>query len=155
MMLGMTLQTKPEEMYRALIEATAYGTRMIIENYREHGVPVEEFFASGGISQKDPMTMQIYADVINMPVKIAGSMQGPALGSAIFAAVAAGKKDGGYEDVFEAARAMGKVKNKVYYPNPENAAVYDSLFAEYCKLHDYFGRGANDVMKRLKEYKKK
>ena len=80
MMLGMTLQTKPEEIYRALIEATAYGTRMIIENYREHGVPVHAFVASGGISQKDPMTMQIYADVINMPIKIAGSAQGPALG---------------------------------------------------------------------------
>lgn len=153
MMLGMTLQTKPEEIYRALIEATAYGTRAIIENYREHGVPVEEFFASGGISQKDPMTMQIYADVINMPIKIAGSLQGPALGSAIFAAKAAGKAAGGYDDIFEAARAMGKVKDTVYTPIPENAAVYDKLFAEYKTLHDYFGRGANDVMKRLKTLK--
>lgn len=153
MMLGMTLQTKPEEIYRALIEATAYGTRSIIENYREHGVPVEEFFASGGISQKDPMTMQIYADVINMPIKIAGSLQGPALGSAIFAAKAAGKAAGGYDDIFEAARAMGKVKDTVYTPIPENAAVYDKLFAEYKTLHDYFGRGANDVMKRLKTLK--
>ena len=153
MMLGMTLQTKPEEIYRALIEATAYGTRAIIENYREHGVPVEEFFASGGISQKDPMTMQIYADVINMPIKIAGSLQGPALGSAIFAAKAAGKAAGGYDDIFEAARAMGKVKDTVYTPIPENAAVYVKLFAEYKTLHDYFGRGANDVMKRLKTLK--
>lgn len=154
MMLGMTLQTKPEEIYRALIEATAYGTRMIIENFRNYGVPVSEFFASGGISQKDPMTMQIYADVINMPVKIAGSEQGPALGSAIFASVAAGKEAGGYASIFEAARAMGKVKDTVYYPNRENAEVYDKLFAEYRILHDYFGRGANDVMKRLKELKK-
>lgn len=153
MMLGMTLQTKPEEMYRALIEATAYGTRMIIENYRKYGLPVEEFFASGGISQKDPMTMQIYADVINMPVKIAGSLQGPALGSAIFATVAAGKSAGGYDSVFEAARIMGNVKDTVYYPIPENAAAYDKLFHEYQVLHDYFGRGANDVMKRLKEIK--
>lgn len=154
MLLGMTLQTKPEEIYRALIEATAYGTRMIIENYREHGVPVEEFFASGGISQKDPMTMQIYADVIKMPVKIAGALQGPALGSAIFAAVAAGKPAGGYDSVFEAARVMGKIKDTIYYPILGNTVVYDKLFAEYCALHDYFGRGANDVMKRLKEYKK-
>ncbi len=153
LMLGMTLQTKPEEIYRALIEATAYGTRMIVENYREHGVPVEEFFASGGISQKDPMMMQIYADVLNMPVKIAGSLQGPALGSAIFASKAAGAAAGGYDDVFEAARAMGRVKDTVYYPVPENAAVYDQLFAEYRTLHDYFGRGANDVMKRLKSLK--
>ncbi len=155
MMLGMTLQTKPEEIYRALIEATAYGTRAIIENYREHGVPVNEFFASGGISQKDPMTMQIYADVINMPIKIAGSLQGPALGSAIFAAKAAGKAAGGYDDIFEAARTMGKVKDTVYTPIPENAAVYDKLYAEYKTLHDYFGRGDNDVMKRLKALKAK
>ncbi|MBE6828937.1 MAG: ribulokinase [Ruminococcaceae bacterium] len=154
LLLGMTLQTKPEEIYRALIEATAYGTRMIIENYREHGVPVEEFYASGGISQKDPMTMQIYADVINMPVKIAGFLQGPALGSAIFAAVAAGKAAGGYDDVFEAARSMGKIRKTIYIPIPENVKIYDRLFAEYRILHDYFGRGANDVMKRLKEMKK-
>ena len=154
MMLGMTLQTKPEDLYRALIEATAYGTRMIIENYREHGVPVREFYASGGISQKDPMTMQIYADVINMPVKIAASTQGPALGSAIFASVAAGRKAGGYDSIFDAARAMGKIKKRIYRPVPAHAAVYDRLFSEYRGLHDYFGRGANDVMKRLKAIKK-
>ena len=84
MIMGMTLQTKAEEIYRALIEATAYGTKMIVENYRENGVDVEEFFASGGISQKNQMMMQIYSDVLNMPIKLAGSEQGPALGSAIF-----------------------------------------------------------------------
>ncbi len=151
MLLGMTLQTKPEDIYRALIEATAYGTRMIIETFCEQGVPVKTFYAAGGISQKDPMTMQIYADVIKMPIKIAGSAQGGALGSAIFGAVAAGKANGGYDDVYEAASIMGKVKDTVYYPNPENSAVYDKLFAEYKILHDYFGRGANDVMKRLKK----
>ena len=153
MMLGMTLQTKPEDMYRALIEATAYGTRMIIENYREHGVAVEAFYASGGISQKNPMMMQIYADVLNMEIKIAGTAQGPALGSAIFGAVAAGKAAGGYDDVFTAAGDMGKVKEESYLPIPENAKMYDKLFAEYRVLHDYFGRGANDVMKRLKAIK--
>ena len=153
LMLGMTLQTKPEDMYRALIEATAYGTRMIVENYREHGVAVEGFFASGGISQKNAMMMQIYSDVLNMDVKIAGAAQGPALGSAIFAAVAAGKAVGGYDDVFAAARDMGKVKDLVYHPIAENVAVYNQLFAEYRMLHDYLGRGANDAMKRLKAIK--
>ena len=153
MMLGMTLHTKPEEMYRALIEATAFGTREIIENFRNNGVPVDEFYAAGGISQKNPLVMQIYADVLNMRIKIAGSDQGPALGSAIFAAVAAGKEAGGYSDVFEAARVMGKTKDKVYCPIPENAAVYDKLFREYLTLHDYFGRGENDVMKRVKAIK--
>ena len=154
MMLGMTLQTKPEEVYRALIEATAYGTRMIIETFREYGVPVTEFYAAGGIAKKDPMTMQIYADVLNLPIRIAGSDQGGALGSAIFGAVAAGKANGGYDNVFEAAEKLGKVMDVSYQPNPENAAVYDRLFAEYRILHDYFGRGDNDVMKRLKAIKK-
>ncbi len=152
-MIGMTLATRPEEIYRALIEATAYGTREIVENYRRNGVPVEEFYASGGISQKDPMAMQIYADVLNMPIRIAGSDQGPALGAAIFGAVAAGAAAGGYDDVFEAARVMGKVKQTAYEPIPENVAVYDKLFAEYVKLHDYFGRGENNVLKRLKALK--
>ena len=154
MILGMTLLTKPEEIYRALIEATAYGTRMIIETFREYGVEVNEFYAAGGIAKKDPMTMQIYADVIGLPVKIAGSDQGGALGSAIFGAVAAGKAEGGYDDVFEAASKLGKVMDIVYLPKKENAEIYDKLFAEYKILHDYFGKGANDVMKRLKEIKK-
>jgi L-ribulokinase len=100
------------------------------------------------------MAMQIYADVLNMPVRIAASKQGPAVGSAIFAAVAAGKTAGGYDDVFQAARDMGKVKDTVYYPIPENAAVYNKLYDEYHILHDFFGRGGNDVMKRLKALRK-
>lgn len=154
MLLGLTLATKPEEIYRALIEATAFGTRKIIETFRASGVPVDEFYASGGISQKDPMTMQIYADIINLPIKIAGSAQGPALGSAIFGAVAAGKAAGGYDDVFTAAGVMGKLRDEIYTPKPENVAAYNKLYAEYSQLHDYFGRGENDVMKRLKDIKK-
>ena len=100
------------------------------------------------------MVMQIYADIINMPIKIAGSTQGPALGSAIFGAVAAGKEKGGYDSVFDAAKVMGKLKDVIYQPIPENVAVYDQLYAEYSILHDYFGRGGNDVMKRLKKIKK-
>ena len=153
LMLGMTLQTRPEEIYRALIEATAYGTRMIIDNFRAHGVPVEEFYAAGGIAEKDPMTMQIYADVIDMPIRISGSAQGPALGAAIFGAVAAGRAAGGYDSVFEAAHAMGRVQDTVYTPVPENVRAYGRLFAEYRRLHDYFGRGENNVMKRLKRWK--
>ncbi|WMJ85397.1 ribulokinase [Anaerocolumna sp. MB42-C2] len=154
MILGMTLQTKPEEMYRALIEATAYGTRKIIETFRANGVPVDEFYASGGISLKNPMAMQIYADIIQIPIKIGGTTQGPALGSAIFGAVAAGSINGGYDDVFKAGSVMGKLRDTIYTPIQENAEVYDLLYAEYSKLHDYFGRGENDVMKRLKEIKK-
>ena len=151
--LGMTLQTKPEEIYRALIEATAYGTRKIIENFKENGIPVNEFYAAGGIAEKDPMTMQIYADVLNIPIYISGSSQGPALGSAIFGAVAAGSQNGGYDSVFEASGNMGKLKDIVYRPDNKNAKVYDLLYREYEQLHDYFGYGANDVMKRLKRIK--
>ncbi len=153
MILGMTLQTKPEDIYRALIEATAYGTRVIIEAFKDNGVDVNSFYAAGGISQKDPMTMQIYADVINMPIKIADCEQGGALGSAIYGACAAGSDKGGYDSLYDGAAVLGKVKDKVYYPNPENVEIYNKLFAEYKILHDYFGRGANDVMKRLKAIK--
>ncbi len=151
LILGMTLQTKPEDIYRALIESTAYGTKMIVDTFNENGVTVNTFYAAGGISQKDPMTMQIYADVLDMPVKIAGTTQGGALGSAVFGAVAAGKEKGGYDDVYEAAGVMGKIKDEIYYPIPENAAIYKKLYAEYKTLHDYFGRGENNVMKRLKK----
>ncbi|GHU76156.1 ribulokinase [Clostridia bacterium] len=154
LMIGMTLATKPEEMYRALIEATAYGTRVIVESFRESGVAVESFIASGGIALKNPMMMQIYADVLNMPIRIAGSSQGPALGSAIFGAVAAGSAKGGYDSVFDASDKMGKLLDDAYEPIQTNVETYDKLYAEYKILHDYFGRGANDVMKRLKNIKK-
>ncbi len=154
MMLGMTLLTKPEDIYRALIEATAYGTKIIVETFRKHGVPVEEFYAAGGIAKKDTMTMQIYADVLNMPVKIAGSDQGGALGSAIFGSVSAGKKNGGYDNVYEAALVMGKVLDTVYNPIKENVKIYNEIFNEYKTLHDYFGKGENNVMKHLKSIKK-
>lgn len=154
MIAGMTLLTKPEEIYRALIEATAFGTRMIIETFRENGVPVNEFYAAGGIAEKNAFVMQIYADVINMEIKISGSPQAPALGSAMFGALAAGKVQGGFDTIREAASVMAKVKEKTYKPVAGNAAVYDRLFAEYRLLHDYFGRGPNDVMKRLKNIRK-
>ena len=153
MFIGMTLLTKPEEMFRALIEATAFGTRMIIETFKENKVDVKRFFAAGGIAQKDPFTMQIYADVINMPIKTAKSAQAPALGSAIFGAVAADEKNGGHDTIEKASKVMSSISEKVYTPNPENVKIYDKLYAEYKILHDYFGRGANDVMKRLKEIK--
>lgn len=150
MFLGMSLRTRPEELMRALIEATAYGTRMIVENFVTHGVPVKRFIACGGIARKDPFTMQLYADVLGLEIQITGSAQSPALGTAIFAAVAAGSANGGYDTLLEASDAMKNVSDIVYRPNPEAQAVYDKLYAEYKLLHDYFGRGGNDVMKRLR-----
>ncbi len=154
MIVGMTLATKPEEIYRALIEATAYGTKMIIDTFEENGVPVDEYYAAGGIAEKNPFVMQIYADVTGKEMKISGSPQAPALGSAMFGALAAGKTAGGYDKIENAAAAMAKVKPFSYKPVPANVEVYKKLYAEYKILHDYFGRGANDVMKRLKDIKK-
>lgn len=152
-LLGCTLLTKPEEIYRALIEATAYGTNMIIETFCQNGVPIKELYACGGIAEKDEMMMQIYSDVTNMEIRISASAQTPALGSAMFGAVAAGKERGGYDSIVDAAKKMAKVKEKNYKPIPENVELYKKLYAEYKILHDYFGRGANDVMKRLKAVK--
>lgn len=153
MMLGMTLTTKPEEMYLALIEATAYGKNVIIETFENAGVPINELYACGGISWKNPMMMQIYADVTNKVIKISASDQTPALGSAMFGAVAAGKERGGYDSIFDAAKVMGKIRDEYYTPIPENVETYKKLYTEYKLLHDYFGRGENDVMKRLKAIK--
>lgn len=147
--LGMTLSTKPEEIYRALLEATAYGTRVIIDNFEENGVKISELYAAGGIAEKDELMMQIYADVTNREIRISASPQAPALGSAIFGAVASGY----FATAADAAAVMGKIKDTVYKPIPENVAAYDRLFKEYKILHDYFGRGSNDVMKRLKAIK--
>lgn len=153
LILGMTLQTKPEEIYRALIEATAYGTRQIIEAFESSGVPIDELYAAGGIAAKNPMLMQIYADVCNKEIKISGSEQSGALGSAILGAVAAGTEKSGYQDVCEATSKLGKLKDVIYKPIPENVSVYEELFREYQKLYNYFGKGENNVMKKLKALK--
>jgi L-ribulokinase len=153
LLIGATLATKPEEIYRALIEATAYGARIIIEAFQDHGVPVHELVACGGLPEKNKLLMQTYADVIGLPIKVSASQQTSALGSAMFGAVAAGKVAGGYDSIYEAARVMAHLKDEIYVPNPENQRVYQSLYSEYVTLHDYFGRGGNDVMKRLKAIK--
>jgi L-ribulokinase len=155
MLLGATLATRAEDIYRALIEATAYGTRMIIDTFQENGVAVNEIVACGGLPERNKLLMQIYADVTGREIKISASDQTPALGSAMFGAVAAGRAAGGYDSIFEAAQHMARLKDQVYRPIAEHTAVYDQIYAEYARLHDYFGRGDNDVMKRLKELKAK
>lgn len=149
-MVGMTLATKPEEMYRALIESTAFGTNIIIDAFQSSGVEVNELYAAGGLPDRNPMLMQIYADVTGREIKITASSQSCALGSAMFGAVAAGSAAGGYDTIFDAAKKMARVKDVTYKPIPKNHEIYKKLFAEYKLLHDYFGRGTNDIMKRLK-----
>jgi len=143
--VGLTLASRAPDLYRALLESTAYGTRTILEAFEGSGVPVHELIIAGGL-MKNPLLMQIYADVTGRELSLVASNQGGALGSAIFAAVAAGS----YSDIYQAARAMGKHHKAVYKPILENQKAYDRLYAEYKLLHDYFGRGANEVMKRLK-----
>lgn len=149
MLLGMTLATRAPEIYRAFIESTAYGTRTIIEAFEERGVAVHELVAAGGLPEKNKLLVQIYADVTGKPMKLAGSGQAPALGSAMHAAVAAGI----YPDIRAAAEKMARLKDEVVYPIAENKLIYDQLYAEYKTLYDYFGRGQNDAMKRLKKLK--
>ena len=153
MLLGATLATRSEDIYRALIEATAYGTRMIIDTFQDHGVAVNEIVACGGLPERNKLLMQIYADVTGREIKVSASQQTPALGSAMFGAVAAGRAAGGYDSIFEAAQHMARLKGEAYAPIAEHGAVYDQIYAEYARLHDHFGRGENDVMKRLKQLK--
>ena len=150
LILGLTLRTKPEEIYRALIESTAFGTRIIIDSFVDSGLPVEELYACGGMPHKDRMLMQIYADITGREIKVASSRQASALGAAMFGALAAGSKLGGYDSIEEAVACMASCEEKTYIPIPKNVEVYNRLFAEYQKLHDYFGRGENQVMENLK-----
>ena len=151
LILGCTLTTLPEEIYRALVEASVFGTRRIVDALTEHGVEIECLCAAGGIARKDEMMMQILADVVNRPVQIAGSHQAPALGAAVFAAVAAGRDNGGYESIETAAAALGRLSSVTYLPDPRRAVQYNRLYNEYRKLYDYFGTGQNNVMKELKK----
>lgn len=154
-LLGMTLATRAEEIYRALIEATAFGTRTIVEAFESKGIAVNELVACGGLPEKNRLLMQIYADATGREIKLADPLQTcSALGSAMHGAVAAGRAAGGYDSIFEAAQHMARVQKLVYKPHAERHAVYNRLFKEYQTLHDYFGRGANDVMKRLKTLKR-
>lgn len=144
--LGLTLATRPEEIYRALVESTAFGTRMIIETLVDSGVPVDEFVAAGGLL-KNKWLMQTYADVLRRPITVLTSDQGPALGSAIHAAVAAGA----YPDIQTASEAMGKVERAAYLPDEARADAYDELYAIYAELHDHFGRGGSGALHKLHE----
>ncbi len=155
LLVGMTLATRAEEIYRALIEATAFGTRQIIEAFETKGIAVKNLVACGGLPEKNKLLMQIYADVTGREIKLARQLQTcSALGSAMHGVVAAGQARGGYDSIFEAADHMAHVQKLTYRPRPEDHRIYTRLFGDYRTLHDYFGRGSNDVMKRLKALKK-
>ncbi len=145
MIMGLTLRTQPEDIYRALAEAAAYGARMIIDSFREEGLNVDKLLVTGGISQKNRMMMQIYADVLDMPVRVLPSSHGSALGSAIAGAVAAGC----YDTVQDAIRHMAPKEDRVYQPDPESRQIYERLYRLYAKLYRTYGQDGHSVMKEL------
>jgi L-ribulokinase len=145
LVVGLTLATRAEDLYRALVEATAFGTRVILDAFADAGVPVTELFVAGGLL-KNPLVMQVYADVTRRPLHVIASEQGPALGAAIHAAVAAGA----HADVVVASEAMGGALRDAYVPDARRADAYDLLYERYVRLHDHFGRGGDDVMHALR-----
>jgi len=151
LLIGATLGTRSPDIFRALIEATAFGTQMIIETFERHGIAVNELVACGGLAERNKLLLQIYADVTGREFKEAGSGHTSALGAAMFGAYAAGRAAGGFDSLTDAAKAMAQTKDVTYKPNTQHHATYQKLFAEYRTLHEYFGRGTNDVMKRLRE----
>ena len=153
LLIGATLATKAEDIYRALIEATAFGTRMIIETFAEQGMAVDSIVAGGGLA-KNAFLMQLYADITGRDIALAGSDQASALGAAMLGAVAAGKAGGGYDSISEAATHMAPAPTKIYHPIAEHIEPYNTLYAEYRRLYDYFGRGENNVMKVLRNLRR-
>ena len=150
---GCTLGTKPEEIYRALIEATAFGTRRIVDLYEEAGAQIEEIIASGGIAEKNPLFLQIYADVLGKRIRVSATEQTAAVGSAVYASVAAGAAGGGYETLQEAVERMSRIHEKAYEPDPENQKTYQELYELYKELSGLFDPGKNTVLAKLLEIK--
>ena len=146
MMLGLTIRTIPAQQYRALMEATAYGSRLIVETFEQGGIPIRDVVACGGISKKNPLMLQIYADVLDRPIAIAREDQTTALGAAILAAAAAGL----HETPARAVRAMTAPPETVYLPDRERAARYDTLYGEYRRLAEHFAK-CDLVMHRLQD----
>lgn len=153
MIIGMTLQTKPEEIYRALLEAIAFGTRRIMDTFGNGGLFVNELYACGGLSIHSPLLMQIVADVTNKPVKISSTRHTSALGAAMFGALAAGPEQSGYHSIAQAAQQMSQGYATVIHPIPKHVTIYEELYAEYTRLFQYFGQEENNVMKRLRKLK--
>jgi L-ribulokinase len=150
LLVGMTLATRAPEIYRALIEATAFGTRVIVEALERAGLPVDAIVACGGLPDRNPFALQVFADVTGREIAVAGSRQAPALGAAMFGAVAAGSAAGGHDSIGAASRAMAHLSGTRYTPRIEHRETYDALYGEYLRLHDLFGRGGDDAMRRLK-----
>ncbi|WP_404405088.1 ribulokinase [Jeotgalibacillus malaysiensis] len=148
---GLQLQTKVEEIYRALIESTAFGVKKITETYKEYGLPVQRIFACGGITQKNQMMMQIYADILDMKIIVPKGDQLVASGAAIYGAAAAGKEHGGWDSIDEAVSHMAAGDIDIYEPNPANVSIYKQIYQHYQKLHDLLGVEFASIMTSMKD----
>ncbi len=149
LILGYSLKTKPEEVYRALLEATTFGTRKIFETFIASGVPINEIIVTGGKPTTNKLLLNIMANVTRTEIKVAKSPYTSALGAAMYAAVAAGEARGGYGNIQEASKKMAQLSSKSFVPNNNDKKTYNRLYSEYTLLHDYFGYGHNNAMKRL------
>ncbi|WP_010531845.1 ribulokinase [Lentibacillus jeotgali] len=150
LLVGLTFQTKPEDIYRAYLEATAFGAKIIVDNYQKWGLPIDEIFACGGLPQKNELLMQIYADVLNTDIHVSSTDYAPAVGAAILGAVAAGHSGGGYDRIVDAVYNMKQPFLKTYHSIEENVQKYEKLYSMYKELHDHFGYKHNNFMKNLK-----
>jgi L-ribulokinase len=151
LVVGMSLQTSAPDIYRALIESTAFGTRVIIDAFESAGVPVNRIVACGGLPERNKLLMQIYADVTGREFSVAASQQTPALGAAMFGAVAAGSEAGGYDSIVDASHRMADLGSASCEPISAHLSTYRELYREYVRLHDLLGRGNENVMKKLRE----
>lgn len=153
-LVGLGLDSKPEEIYRAFIEGTAYGARRIVEGFADCGVAVDEVYATGGIAAKDAMTMQIYADVLGLPVRVAGGRYSGARGSAIYAALAALRQTQPHTSMATLVEQLGERGSRVFTPQADHVAAYNQLYGVYRELCDCFGHSHRHLMRTLKEMKK-
>lgn len=153
MVLGLSLETKPEEIYRALIESTAFGAKTIVDGFIKSGVEIHELYATGGIAAKDPMTMQIYADVLGKPVQVAGGSYSGARGSAIYAALAVERQRNPQAEMCELVERLGNSSGMVFTPSADSVAIYSRLYEAYCATSDFFGDTRRDLMQSLKVMK--
>ena len=151
LLVGLTLATTAPEIYRALLEATAFGTRVVIESFERSGLGVERIVACGGLPDRNPLLLQVFADVTGREISVARSRQAPALGAAMWGAVAGGA----FDSIAAAAESMAHLGDAHYVPRADRIPVYDTLFREYRRLHDLFGRGGDDVMRTLKKLRER
>jgi L-ribulokinase len=152
-LVGMTLATTRGDVYRSLLEATGFGTRRILDAFAAQQVPAAELIAVGGLAERSPLLLQIYADITKRPLRLAASANASATGAAMLGAVAAGESAGGHASFVSAAEHMAALKPGAIEPNPKNEAAYDELYARYVELHDHFGRGGTDLMTKLRHYR--